>query len=164
MAQPQAPPTDSDHHLETYDSLEYSMPKPFPGFAHVAVTVSDLESSTRWYIALFASDPVLDEDEEPGNFHHTVFALDDGMLFGLHAHAGVTPTQNFRAEQPGLDHIAFACDQADLAYWEERLDALGIQHGGIKHAHYGSGISFRDPDGIALEFFAPPVGAAPETR
>jgi glyoxylase I family protein len=24
-------------------------------------------------------------------------------------------------------------------------------------AHYGSGLSFRDPDGIALEFFAPPA-------
>jgi hypothetical protein len=23
-------------------------------------------------------------------------------------------------------------------------------------AHYGSGVSFRDPDNIALEFFAPP--------
>ncbi len=33
---------------------------------------------------------------------------------------------------------------------------LGIDHGGIKDASYGSGVSFRDPDGIALEFFAPP--------
>ncbi len=24
-------------------------------------------------------------------------------------------------------------------------------------AHYGSGVSFKDPDGIALEFFAPPA-------
>jgi hypothetical protein len=37
------------------------------------------------------------------------------------------------------------------------LDELGIVHGGIKDAHYGSGVSFRDPDGIALEFFAPPA-------
>ena len=37
-----------------------------------------------------------------------------------------------------------------------RLDELGIEHGGIVDAHYGSGLSFRDPDGIALEFFAPP--------
>jgi catechol 2,3-dioxygenase-like lactoylglutathione lyase family enzyme len=38
-----------------------------------------------------------------------------------------------------------------------RLDELGIAHGEIAHAHYGSGLSFRDPDGIALEFFAPPA-------
>ena len=28
--------------------------------------------------------------------------------------------------------------------------------GGIDDQHYGSGVSFRDLDGIALEFFAPP--------
>jgi glyoxylase I family protein len=33
---------------------------------------------------------------------------------------------------------------------------LGIAHGGIVDAHYGSGLSFRDPDNIALELFAPP--------
>ena len=38
-----------------------------------------------------------------------------------------------------------------------RLDELGIQHGSIVDANYGSGLSFRDPDNIALEFFAPPA-------
>jgi hypothetical protein len=37
----------------------------------------------------------------------------------------------------------------------DRLNQLGIAHGGIVDAGYGSGWSFRDPDGIALEFFAP---------
>ena len=31
-----------------------------------------------------------------------------------------------------------------------------LEHGGIVDAPYGSGLSFRDPDNIALEFFAPP--------
>lgn len=58
----------------------------FPGLTHVAITVSNLSASTAWYAALFGSAPVLDEDEESGSFHHTVFALDGGMLFGLHTH------------------------------------------------------------------------------
>ena len=33
-----------------------------------------------------------------------------------------------------------------------------VDHGGIVDASYGSGVSFRDPDNIALEFFAPPAG------
>jgi glyoxylase I family protein len=33
---------------------------------------------------------------------------------------------------------------------------LGVEHSQIKDRGYGSGVSFRDPDGIALEFFAPP--------
>ncbi len=128
----------------------------FPSLAHVAVTVTDLDRSTRWYSALFGSDPVLDEDEQSGDFHHTVFALGGGHLFGLHTHSGGTD-QTFDERRTGLDHVAFTCaDRDELARWSERLQELGISHGGIKDAHYGSGVSFRDPDGIALEFFAPP--------
>jgi glyoxylase I family protein len=129
----------------------------FPSIAHVAVTVTDLERSTRWYAALFAAEPVLDEDEEIGGFHHTVFVLDGGQLFGLHTHPQAAD-DGFDEHRTGLDHVAFACpDRSDLQRWAERLDELGVVHGGIKDAHYGSGVSFRDPDGIALEFFAPPA-------
>ena len=47
-------------------------------------------------------------------------------------------------------------DRAELAAWAGRLDALGVAHGDIVDASYGSGLAFRDPDGIALELFAPP--------
>jgi len=129
----------------------------FPGLAHVAVTVSDLVASTQWYTRLFGSGPVLDEDEESGAFHHAVFALADGMLFGLHTHEGSTAPGQFDEHRVGLDHVAFSCTQEQLSTWSTKLDELGIAHDGIKHAHYGSGVSFRDPDNIALEFFAPPV-------
>jgi len=53
--------------------------------------------------------------------------------------------------------VAFGCaNRAELENWARRLDELGVEHGQIKDASYGSGVSFRDPDGIALEFFAPP--------
>jgi glyoxylase I family protein len=47
-------------------------------------------------------------------------------------------------------------DRAELKAWQARLEELGIPHGGIVDAHYGSSLSFRDPDNIALELFAPP--------
>jgi glyoxylase I family protein len=130
----------------------------FPGLAHAAVTVTDLERSTAWYTALLGAEPVLDEDETAGGFHHTVFALEGGQLFGLHTHSAGA-TGRFDEHSVGLDHIAFACaDRSELESWCTRLDELGIVHGGIKDAHYGSGVSFRDPDNIALELFAPPSG------
>jgi len=128
----------------------------FPAIAHVAITVTDLERSTRWYSELFGSSPVLDEDEKTGGFHHTVFSIGGGQLFGLHTHSRGTGA-GFDEHDTGLDHVSFACrDRADLESWAGRLDGLGVTHGGIVDAHYGSGVSFRDPDGIALEFFAPP--------
>jgi glyoxylase I family protein len=129
----------------------------FPSIAHVAVTVTDLDRSTRWYTALFGSEPVLDEDEVAGGFHHTVYVLGGGQLFGLHTHAQAA-SDRFDERRTGLDHVAFTCpDGRELLAWATRLDDLGIEHGEVKDAHYGSGLSFRDPDGIALEFFAPPA-------
>ncbi len=105
---------------------------------------------------MIGSNPVLDEDEGKGSYHHSVWALPGGQLFGIHTHraAGGASFDEFSV---GLDHLAFSCaTRAELEQWASRLDELGIAHGGIDDQHYGSGVSFRDPDGIALEFFAPP--------
>jgi glyoxylase I family protein len=127
----------------------------FPPLTHVAFTVRDLAVSVPWYRALIGANPVLDEDTEPG-FHHSVFLLDNGTLLGLHQHVKAPSAQGFSEHNVGLDHVAFGCaDRAELQRWVARLDELGINHGGIVEAHYGLGLSFRDPDGITLEFFAP---------
>ena len=106
----------------------------FPGITHVAVTVTDLAVSVPWYERLLGAKPVLDEDA--GGFHHTVYLLPGGTLLGLHSFG--------------------VLDRAELKAWQARLEELGIPHGEIVDAHYGSGLSFRDPDNIALELFAPP--------
>ena len=129
----------------------------FPPLAHVALTVRDLSVSVPWYEALFDAEPVLDEDTD-ADFHHTVYMIGNGTLIGLHQHAKVAPDEKFSEFRVGLDHVSFGCaDRAELEKWTRRLDELGIVHGEIKDAAYGSGVSFRDPDGIALEFFAPPA-------
>jgi len=128
----------------------------FPGVAHVAVTVTDLATSVPWYTRLFGAEPVLDEDTGP--FRHVVYTLDGGQLFGLHHFPSNDSSDQFTPRRPGLDHVAFRCaDRAELASWRDRLDQLDVEHGGIVDAHYGSGLAVKDPDGIALEFFAPPA-------
>jgi catechol-2,3-dioxygenase len=128
----------------------------FPPVTHVALTVRDLSVSVPWYESLLGATPVLDEDTEP-DFHHTVYLIGGGMLLGLHQHTTPAPAEPFSEYRVGLDHVAFGCASRDeLDKWATRLDELGVAHEGIKDAHYGSGLSFRDPDGIALELFAPP--------
>jgi glyoxylase I family protein len=127
----------------------------FPALTHVALTVRDLSVSVPWYQALLDAEPALDEDTDP-DFHHTVYLLGNTLL-GLHQHAKPAPDERFSEFRVGLDHVAFGCaDRAELERWTRRLDELGVKHDGIKDRAYGSGVSFRDPDGIALEFFAPP--------
>ena len=127
----------------------------FPGITHVAVTVSDLDRSRPWYRNLFDADPVLDEDT--GTFHHVVWLLGGNTLFGIHGFPDLATKEAFDERRPGLDHVSFACaNRGELEQWEKTLNDKGIAHGGIVEAPYGLGISFRDPDNIALEFFSPP--------
>jgi catechol 2,3-dioxygenase-like lactoylglutathione lyase family enzyme len=127
----------------------------FPALTHVAITVSDLSVSVPWYTRLIGAEPVLDEDTGP--FRHVVYAI-GGTLLGLHGHSGgPLDAVTFDPRRPGLDHVAFGvADRGELEKWQSHLDELGIAHGDIVDAGYGSGLAVKDPDNIALEFFAPP--------
>ncbi len=135
------------------------------GIHHIALTVTDLDASRAWYRRLLGTDPVIDEDvpaipgHHPG-FHHTIFVLAGGTILALHHHETSDRAQRFDERCPGLDHLGFpAADRAELERMIIRLEGLGVRHGGIMADDLGFGLSFRDPDGIALEFWAPRSGA-----
>ncbi len=128
----------------------------FPTIAHVTLTVSDLDRSVSWYERLFDVKVVI--DEAPGPFRRAVLLVGGHTLVGFHEFPDPADTLPFNERRVGLDHLAFACgSRSDLDAWALRLDELGVANGGIVDAAYGSGLSFRDPDNIALEFFAPPT-------
>ena len=125
----------------------------FPAITHVALTVTSLERSVPWYKALFGSDPILDEDTGP--FHRVAWHAGSTVL-GLTQFHDSNSTEPFNERRQGLDHLAFGCaDRDELKAWEIRLNELGIPNGGILRTPHYSALSFRDPDNIALEFFAP---------
>ena len=127
---------------------------------HVALTVADLEASRTWYRRLLEADPVIDEDVPPlrnhhNGFHHTIFVLPSGTTLALHEHPATNFAHRFDELRPGLDHIGFSCtDRAEFERLQDHLNELGVRHGGIAEDGLGYGLSFRDPDGIALEFWA----------
>jgi glyoxylase I family protein len=128
-----------------------SLPE-FPAITHVALTVSDLDRSRKWYQRLFGSDPVLDEDTGP--FRHVVWSVSGGLV-AINAFPDLNSSEPFDERRPGLDHLAFACSsRSELEAWERRLNEWDIPNGGVVDASYASVLSFRDPDNIALEFFA----------
>ena len=126
-----------------------------PAITHVAVTVTDLAASEAWYTKVLGVKPVIDEDTGP--FRHIVYLLGN-TAFGLHGFPDLASTEPFDERKPGLDHVAFGVASRDeLTEWAARLDELGVAYSDIVDASYGSGLSFRDPDNIALELFAPPA-------
>ena len=128
----------------------------FPAVAHVAVTVTDLDRSTQWYTALLGSSRSSTRTR-PRVASTTRCSPSTAVSSSACTRFPTSSGDQFDERRTGLDHVAFGlADRGELQKWAARLDELGIHHDGIKDAHYGSGVSFRDPDGIALEFFAPP--------
>lgn len=125
----------------------------FPPLGHVALSVTDLSVSVPFYTSVVGAAPAVKLAD--GAFNRQVFALPGGQLLGLTQHDGSRPDDEFDVTRPGLDHVGFACSGRDeVVAWQEHLDRIGVAHGGIVDAEYGAALSFKDPDGNALEFFA----------
>lgn len=122
----------------------------FAGVNHFALSVTDLERSTRFYTEVLGLIAVLD-------FGYGRVCLDrkTGFSVGLMQHPGGAPGP-FSELHPGLDHLGLAAGSRDeLVEWEERLDARGVEHSPIRDTELGHHLNFRDPDRIALELQAP---------
>jgi glyoxylase I family protein len=122
--------------------------------AHLTLTVTDLSVSAAWYRELFGGQPLFEGND--GVSEVTILALPENLLLGLRQHVGTTSDDHFAHDRVGLDHAGFHVEGRDeLQDWQRRLDDKGVAHSGIQESPFGDHLNFKDPDGIALEFFAP---------
>lgn len=124
------------------------------GTSHVALTVRDLDTSAPWYSRLLGTAEAVRATSPDGAFS-VAYLMEpaSGLLLGLVQHAKTEP-EPYSERRPGLDHLSFAvADSTALEQWKTRLNELGIENGGIEDQPFGAGLTFRDPDGIALEFY-----------
>ena len=135
-----------------------------PRLHHLAITVTDLEASVRWYEAVFDVHPVLDVPH-PGGVGRILTDADRQLTFALHRH-DTNDGQLFGETVTGLDHVGFAvASRDDLVAWQEHLEGNGVVRSDaadkpltqspIADEPYASVLVFRDPDNIQLELFAP---------
>jgi len=132
-------------------------------YAHVRITVTDIERSRAFYDAVLglpvAFEVPADADEATRDqlsflFGGVIYRLGDG-LFGLRP----VGRDSFSQDRTGLDHLSFAvADRAALDEAVVVLDENRVPHGEIKDIGAGHILEFRDPDNIALELFAPAAG------
>ena len=122
----------------------------FAGVAHLALTVTDLDVSQRFYSTVLDFVPTLDVGHGRLFMHpRTGFGL--ALLRHQDAHGG-----SFTELNTGLDHLGFSAgSRAELEEWERRFDEHGVSYTPIRDMELGAHLNFRDPDGIALEFWAP---------
>lgn len=137
------------------------MSLPITGFSHVRLTVTDIDRSRRFYDDVFglpvAFEMPADADDATREeqwwlFGGVVYQVPGGFL-GLRPVAPVS--DSFTEDRAGLDHLALRLpSRAHLDTAAAHLDALGIDHGGVKDIGLGYLLEFRDPDNIALELWA----------
>ena len=133
---------------------------------HLALTVTDVETSVRWYEDVFGVGFRVDVPH-PGGVGK-LLADDTGQLMiVLHRHDSNDGTR-FAETTNGLDHAGFVVPtRADLEAWQGHLESNGVVRADvadkpltqspIADEPYGSVLVFRDPDNIQLELFSPPA-------
>jgi glyoxylase I family protein len=138
-----------------------------PRLHHIALTVTDVDASVRWYESVFGVRFQMDAPHD-GGLGKLLADETWQLVIVLHRHdtnAGML----FGETTTGLDHVGlFVPTRADLEAWQTHLEANGVVRADvadkpltqspIADEPYGSVLVFRDPDNIQLELFAPPSG------
>jgi glyoxylase I family protein len=126
------------------------------GRVEVNLTVLDPVRSAAWYRELLGMEKRYEFfSPDDGLDYICLGEPQSGLVLCLVGHA-TNPGDRFSESRTGLDHLEFLVDhRSDLDEWAARLDALGIEHSGVKDpAHTQNAmLTFRDPDNIQLEFF-----------
>jgi glyoxylase I family protein len=136
-----------------------------PRLHHLALTVTDVDASVRWYQDVFDVSFQMDAPH-PGGVGKVLADEQWELMIVLHRH----DTNNgglFGETTTGLDHAGFVVpSRADLEAWQDHLETKGVAgsdvadkpltQSPIADEDYGSVLVFRDPDNIQLEIFAPP--------
>lgn len=126
------------------------------GYAHAELSVRELDRSVDWYRELLQAREIFREPNVPEDIV-AVALLEpvSKMVIAFTQHLHGDP-EAFSAKRAGLDHLAFYVgSREELDAWATRLEELSIAHDGVQERPGGraAGLTFRDPDGIVLEFF-----------
>jgi glyoxylase I family protein len=129
---------------------------PITGRLVPTLTVRDLRASADWYRDLLGAVERAHVDERGVLVQVILREPRSGTDLCLVSHGRSEPFDETRC---GLDHLEFVvAEPGDLTAWATHLDALGVAHSGVKTPDYSDSamLTFRDPDGIQLEFYWSP--------
>lgn len=122
------------------------------GIHHVALTVTDRDTSAAWYAEVLGFEELFREEGEQRRACVMRFRGGDYSV-GLVEHTAGHPDA-FNPTRRGLDHVAFTVGSRDLLeQWADRLTAAGVEHSGPVDVPPGAILNFKDPDGITLALF-----------
>jgi glyoxylase I family protein len=124
------------------------------GIAHVELSVRDLDASEAWYATLLDLRRVWEgADDAQGIDARALLEPNTRVILALTQHTSGS-AERFTPTRPGLDHLSLAvADRDELRRWQQHLAGLGLDYTPIEEWSHGAGLTVRDPDGIAIEFY-----------
>ena len=156
--------TETIEAIEPSDQGESSPVVPRATLHHIALTVTDLAVSVRWYEDVFGIRFLTDIPHE-GGVGSLLADEARSLIIVLHRHDS-NDRRQFRETATGLDHMGLRVPRrADLVAWQAHLEAMGVEPRAVADAPstqspiadepYASVLVFRDPDNIQLELSCP---------
>ncbi|MFD1930641.1 MULTISPECIES: VOC family protein [Nonomuraea] len=122
------------------------------GVSHISLSVKDRDASVRWYTEVLDFKEYATMDDE--RWLRTICLHDSLTIVGFTQHLDVRE-DGFDHRRVGIDHLSFAVpSRAALDAWARRFEQFGVTCSPVVDSPFGAVLSFRDPDGIALELFA----------
>jgi catechol 2,3-dioxygenase-like lactoylglutathione lyase family enzyme len=121
------------------------------GFSHVAIRVTDVPRSRRFYVEVLGL-PVVIEDEGG-----VIVSIGKAFLGVIGGAPETKRDDRFDPMRVGLDHVSLVVDTAEqLERTKRDLDVAKVRNDGIHDEPElnAKGLVFYDPDGIAVELYA----------
>jgi glyoxylase I family protein len=121
------------------------------GFSHVAIRVTDVQRSRRFYVDVLGL-PVVMEAEDG-----VIVKIGPAFMGILGGSAQTKGDDRFNPMRVGLDHVSLVVDTVEqLERTKLDLDAAKVPNDGIHDEPElnAKGLVFYDPDGIAVELYA----------
>ena len=137
---------------------------------HIAVSVSDMEKSLKFYRDLLGLEVMMDMELDGAPAIEAIFGIEsikmryvlfDGKGAKLNLLEFKNPTgdniaEKMRPYDHGIHHIAFCVDDIETAYQELRAKGVEFisppQDTGVARAN-----AIRGPDGVVIELFELPI-------
>ena len=130
---------------------------PIRGIDHVAITVTDVESSVSWYTRVLGANPLYLAEWRAGKIPVVILQLGESRIS---VHAAAAPAKpHAQAPTPGSADLCFRWS-GPLSDAEAHLSAFGIEieEGPLPRpaadGKLGSSLYFRDRDGNLLELLS----------
>ena len=123
---------------------------------HVALTVTDIEASTAWYIDLFGFvELVRDKHAGDSGGRAVVLGPADWSMFVVMNEHPKNTGESFDPVRTGLVHVGFTVeDRATLDEWVARFKEKGVTYSPVTEHEWGWSLNFRDPDDLQLQLVA----------